>query len=179
MEYLKCFIKLPLEGQPKKKKKNIPTPNPNRNVDGIRGSSGSPRTTGWWEFNWRMEMGWRQSALQPISQICDARAPPATRLISSPWNVAERSFPLHPKVLPTAEAAASVSWKSFQQGRTQLRKLFFFSSFKTTGLVEGGALPGGHTTTHGTCWRVMLYTPETLTPTAQVQNCSQGDQSHG
>lgn len=137
MEYLKCFIKLPLEGWPKKKKKKFPTPNPNRNVDGIGGSSGSPRTTGWWEFNWRMEMGWRQSALQPISQICDARAPPATRLISSPWNVAERSLPLHPKVLPTAGAAASVSWKSSQQGRTQLRKLFFFSSFKTTGLVEG------------------------------------------
>lgn len=33
MEYLKCFIKLPFE---RPKKKSIPTPSPNRNVDGIQ-----------------------------------------------------------------------------------------------------------------------------------------------
>lgn len=155
MEYLKCFIKLPLKGAQKNQ-----NPKPKQKCQ-VRGSSGSPRTTGWWEFNWRMEMGWRQRALQPISLRRDVRAPPATCLISSAQKVVERYLPSLPKVLPTADAAPSTVSKSFQQGRTHHGNFLF--SFTDKRACWRGVLPSGSAGTLQAC-----------TPTAQVLMCSQG-----
>lgn len=112
-------------------------PNANPQKCQIRGSSGSPRTTGWWALNWRMEMGGRQSAGQPISPLRDVRAPPATRLISSTWNAVERRLRPQPRVLPYCRGSSLGGLRVISTRQSSAPDTSLFS-FRDNGACWGG-----------------------------------------